>query len=212
MKLMGLTSGVVGVACSMALGMGAIEFQPPTVGLPGDAESSGPCPWDCDNSDGDVGIVDFLALLGQWGGPGACDFDGGGVGITDFLALLGNWGPCPSGACPAAATGDCCVANGTPGCDDPACCAAVCSADPFCCDSIWDQVCAQSALILCDCLPDPPDCGVKGTGSCCIDNGTPFCDDSDCCDFVCAIDPFCCDVAWDANCASTAGQVCFNCP
>ncbi len=47
------------------------------------------------NDDGNVGIVDFLALLGQWGGPGSCDFDGGGVGITDFLELLANWGPCP---------------------------------------------------------------------------------------------------------------------
>ena len=56
------------------------------------------CPWDCDgaeSTDGTVGIVDFLALLSQWGGAGACDFDGGGVGITDFLELLGNWGPCP---------------------------------------------------------------------------------------------------------------------
>ena len=45
--------------------------------------------------DGDVGIVDFLGLLAQWGSPGSCDFDGGGVGINDFLELLGNWGPCP---------------------------------------------------------------------------------------------------------------------
>ncbi len=54
------------------------------------------CPWDCggDNDD-NVGIVDFLALLAQWGGPGSCDFDGGGVGIVDFLKLLANWGPCP---------------------------------------------------------------------------------------------------------------------
>jgi hypothetical protein len=54
------------------------------------------CPWDCSAvADGDVGIVDFLALLAQWDGPGACDSDGGGVGITDFLDLLANWGPCP---------------------------------------------------------------------------------------------------------------------
>jgi len=53
------------------------------------------CPWDCADGDGQVGIVDFLALFADWDGPGACDFDGGGVGITDFLALLANWGPCP---------------------------------------------------------------------------------------------------------------------
>ena len=55
------------------------------------------CPWDCDNGDGVVGITDFLALLGQWAGPGPCDFDGGNVGITDFLALLAAWGTDPGG-------------------------------------------------------------------------------------------------------------------
>ena len=55
------------------------------------------CPWDCgDPADGEVGVVDFLALLEQWGQVGApCDFDGLGVNAADFLALLANWGPCP---------------------------------------------------------------------------------------------------------------------
>jgi hypothetical protein len=54
------------------------------------------CPWDCGDQDGTVGIVDFLAMLAQWGGPGTCDFDfDGEVGILDFLQLLGNWGGCP---------------------------------------------------------------------------------------------------------------------
>ncbi len=57
---------------------------------------NGTCPWDCGgDNDNNVGIVDFLALLAQWGGPGSCDFDGGGVGINDFLELLANWGACP---------------------------------------------------------------------------------------------------------------------
>jgi hypothetical protein len=55
-----------------------------------------PCPWDCGDDDGVVGIIDFLALLAGWGQPGPCDFDGDAqVGITDFLLLLANWGPCP---------------------------------------------------------------------------------------------------------------------
>ena len=72
-------------SCGIApiVDMGASEFQVQA------------CPWDCAGGDGTVGIVDFLALLSQWGGPGACDIYGGGVGITDFLAILGNWGPCP---------------------------------------------------------------------------------------------------------------------
>ncbi|MHC4413967.1 MAG: DUF7453 family protein [Planctomycetota bacterium] len=55
-----------------------------------------PCPWDCQVApNGSVGIADLLALLAQWGGPGACDFNGGGVGISDLLTLLANWGLCP---------------------------------------------------------------------------------------------------------------------
>jgi hypothetical protein len=55
-----------------------------------------PCPWDCGNNDDDVGVVDFLAMLAQWGQVGAsCDFDDDGVSVADFLALLANWGPCP---------------------------------------------------------------------------------------------------------------------
>jgi len=55
------------------------------------------CPWDCgDSPDGNVGILDFLALLAEWNQVGTpCDFDGRGVGITDFLLLLSQWGPCP---------------------------------------------------------------------------------------------------------------------
>ena len=54
------------------------------------------CSWDCGDNDGTVGIVDFLALLAQWGQVDtSCDFDGGGLGITDCLELLANWGPCP---------------------------------------------------------------------------------------------------------------------
>jgi subtilisin-like proprotein convertase family protein len=55
------------------------------------------CPWDCQTTpDGQVSVVDFLAMLAQWGQAGtSCDFDGGGVSVTDFLDLLANWGPCP---------------------------------------------------------------------------------------------------------------------
>jgi len=54
------------------------------------------CPWDCGDSDGTVGVVDFLAMLAQWGLIATpCDFNGDGVDVVDFLALLANWGPCP---------------------------------------------------------------------------------------------------------------------
>ena len=49
------------------------------------------------NGDGEVGIDDFLFVLGNWGpcppGPCLADFDCDGVvGINDFLILLGLWG------------------------------------------------------------------------------------------------------------------------
>ena len=54
------------------------------------------CPWDCGDGDGSVGILDFLALLSQWGQIGTpCDLNGTGVGITEMLDLLAHWGPCP---------------------------------------------------------------------------------------------------------------------
>ena len=78
---------------AIAPGVRHLSFSTPS--LP--ALTQPTCPWDCGiPQDKNVGIVDFLALLAQWGGPGPCDFDGGGVGITDFLKLLGNWGPCPA--------------------------------------------------------------------------------------------------------------------
>ena len=43
--------------------------------------------------------------------------------------------------------GDCCASNGTPGCEDDACTAAVCAVDAFCCDNIWDSACADEALL-----------------------------------------------------------------
>ena len=59
--------------------------------------------------------------------------------------------------------GDCCIANGTPSCNDEACCNSVCAADAFCCDVEWDQVCADQAAFL---------CGACGAGSCKIATGT----------------------------------------
>lgn len=58
-----------------------------------------PMPYDLD-SDGLVGVLDFLTLLAAWGGcaecgsPVACPADFNGdcqVGVMDFLALLANW-------------------------------------------------------------------------------------------------------------------------
>jgi hypothetical protein len=49
--------------------------------------------------------------------------------------------------------------------------------------------------------------------NCCIANGGLGCDDQVCEDCVCAVDSFCCDVAWDGICADEAAGVCgASCP
>ncbi|MCH7721058.1 MAG: hypothetical protein IH988_08735, partial [Planctomycetes bacterium] len=77
---------------------------------------------------------------------------------TPVLRIAGSIGPytwnisavevvpiCGSGA------GDCCQegGNGTVGCDDEACCEAICAIDPFCCDFSWDGQCANEAQATC---------------------------------------------------------------
>jgi hypothetical protein len=45
--------------------------------------------------------------------------------------------------------GDCLEANGTPGCENAECEAAICAIDPFCCDVFWDGLCAAEAEEIC---------------------------------------------------------------
>ncbi|MHC4218767.1 MAG: hypothetical protein ACYSU7_09975 [Planctomycetota bacterium] len=54
------------------------------------------------------------------------------------------------GQCPTGGGSDCCIANGTPGCDDPECEATVCAVDPFCCNTAWDSICAGEAVDMCE--------------------------------------------------------------
>jgi hypothetical protein len=98
------------------------------------------------------------------------------------------------------------VENGTPGCEDADCCATVCATDPTCCDVVWDGACAALAESLCTPGTCPGAC--PGEGSCCAENGTPGCQDATCCGTVCAVDPFCCDVIWDQQCANLAVTEC----
>ncbi len=103
--------------------------------------------------------------------------------------------------------GNCCEANGSSGCNDAFCCDMVCASDPFCCTDVWDITCAQAAQGLCGiCTLLCP-----GGGDCCVNNGTPGCNDETCCEQVCAIDPQCCDAFWDGICASHAQSLCAGC-
>ncbi|MEC8320821.1 MAG: hypothetical protein VX012_05385 [Planctomycetota bacterium] len=93
--------------------------------------------------------------------------------------------------------------TGAPGADEPAVESCACQLDAYCCEVAWDAVCVSIASLLCeaDC-PLIPTCG--GTASCTSARETPGCGDLECCSAVCADDPWCCIVAWDAACVESA--------
>lgn len=98
----------------------------------------------------------------------------------------------------------CDEAQGVPGFpSDPACEAAVCAADPFCCDTEWDGLCATTAS-------GTPECSgcvnSTGGGTDCVatpSGGVTECDydtNSPAYSIVIAEDAFCCDSFWDTLC------------
>jgi hypothetical protein len=106
-------------------------------------------------------------------------------------------------ACGAADAGSCFLGHQTPFCADSACCGAVCSVDPFCCESAWDELCAIEASAICQ----GSDCG-GALPSCFQASLSPGCGDPACCALVCVVDPVCCVTAWDAICVAQAGAAC----
>jgi hypothetical protein len=89
--------------------------------------------------------------------------------------------PCGGGGPDCPGEGACNEANGTPGCEDEACCNAVCTIDPFCCEVEWDAECVSDAADACD--SGNPVC--PGEGSCFEDHPGLGCEDEDCCIVVC---------------------------
>ncbi|HMN96835.1 MAG TPA: hypothetical protein PKC43_10265 [Phycisphaerales bacterium] len=166
------------------------------------------CRGDLD-ADGVVDGADLGILLGNWGTTDPCsNLDGKGlVDGADLGVFLGLWGSvCAGDDLCTEADHDCCTTGG-PGCSDATCCGIVCTNDPFCCEVLWDSFCVAGAAFLCglDC-GEPSVC--ERAEHDCITTGGPGCTDVDCCEQVCAIDPFCCDTAWDGICVTQALQVC----
>ena len=126
----------------------------------------------------------------------------GGTGVVSVSCGLSE---CPS-------AGDCSTRHGTPGCDDEECCEAVCVRDPFCCGAVdgqWDVICAEEAAGFCDgsfaaCAADAGSC-TDPDG-----NGTPGCEDIECCNAVCLDDPFCCVDEWDNLCSTSEAAICLS--
>ena len=118
------------------------------LGAWGPCDPQGPCPGegDCCAANGTPGCDDATCCDTVCGNdPFCCDNQWdqlcADAAIVDCAGCVGVT-PCPG-------DGDCFIANGTPGCDDEACCEAICAQDPFCCDVEWDQICADAAINLC---------------------------------------------------------------
>lgn len=173
-------------------------------------ENGNGIPDECEDSEQASQAAQITRMLNAWGPCADCPLDRTGDGRIDgedlarVLYNAGESGPCPG-------EGDCCAPNGTPGCDNPDCCTSVCAADPYCCESVWDELCSIEARTFCGC-PEPASCA-PDAGDCCafFGNGTPGCADPECCSAVCSIDAHCCDVEWDAICFSEAQNLC-GCP
>ena len=216
--------------------------------------TTGPgCGFSCDgdfDENGSVDGGDLGLMIAAWGPcnkedpdvPCCQDIDGDGVvSGADLGILLTAWGDCPVDPCADVVcddgdpctidtcidglcysekipdcggtgcgdpnSGDCTVPNGSPGCNDADCCNVVCAADPYCCETEWDDICAGDAGTQKACGGGGgggDGCGDPSAGSCDVANGTPYCDDEACCLSVCAADPFCCETEWDGFCVGGA--------
>ncbi|MCZ6850640.1 MAG: S8 family serine peptidase [Planctomycetota bacterium] len=97
-----------------------------------------------------------------------------------------------------------------------------CCVDDDCVDGVTEETCLAGggfwAGPFTDCEDEDVDCniacGSELTGDCytVCGNGNAFCDDEECCDLICDLDPFCCDVDndgfWDPFCAAQANFLC----
>lgn len=74
--------------------------------------------------------------------------------------------------CTPPGEGDCCLPNGTPGCELPDVQACVCAFDDFCCNDTWDEQCAMEAEVDCGgCMGDPTTGGSDDGGESSSDGG-----------------------------------------
>ena len=90
-----------------------------------------------------VGVATAALALGVSDSDGAVGIRPTGELVVSEPDATTAGGTCNEGA------GDCCEANGSPGCNDIKCCQAVCFDDPFCCVGVWDDTCADAAMEIC---------------------------------------------------------------
>jgi hypothetical protein len=95
---------------------------------------------------------------------------------------------------------------------DP-CATQLCAADPYCCSTEWDATCVGEVASICgqSCTPKPA-ASDAGPSTCahptCATGGALASGCDACATALCAQDPYCCAVAWDATCVSEVTSIC----
>ena len=74
----------------------------------------------------------------------------------------------------------------------------------------WDQPgqIGNYVIQLISTAPLPSGCAATNTESCFVPHAAPYCNDDACCAATCTVEPFCCDVTWDATCVQVAQFLC----
>jgi hypothetical protein len=157
---------------------------------------------DCDFCEATVCAVDPFCCDVTW--DGFCDIQA--LDLCDCCAVPGQ-----SGICELYPSCNCCAGGDGVGCDCDHCENRVCGVDPFCCDVAWDSTCNLQAFEICTCCQTV--CGFGGVApcNCCSGGSIVGCNDDDCEQAVCAVDPFCCATGWDATCDEEAATLCSCC-
>jgi hypothetical protein len=102
-----------------------------------------------------------------------------------------------------------------PPCDP--CATALCALDSYCCTTAWDATCVGEVSSICGTSCSAPPAGGDAGASTCAHpvcaTGAPLASACEsCATQLCAQDPYCCAVSWDATCvgevASICGQAC----
>ena len=117
----------------------------------------------------------------------------------------------PSCAHPICAAGSALVAA----CD--ACASNVCARDPYCCAVAWDETCVGEVASICGQSCTAPPARDAGDNTCahpiCATGGALSKGCNTCVTALCAQDPYCCAVAWDATCVGEVSSICGqSCP
>ncbi|MDD9942334.1 MAG: hypothetical protein OXU20_14905, partial [Myxococcales bacterium] len=122
---------------------------------------------------------------------------------------------------PLAAPEACCVAHSDPGCEARDVAECVCDFDPYCCEVAWDGICVvqleRRGCGTCggvrDEPPEPPPPGSPAAPSWCSARREPGSGEASIDACVCTHDPYCCEIAWDAECVSGIREhECAPCP